>query len=470
MIASLALVALLVPPASSDGWTRFRGPNGLGVEDSAPLPRDLDPAAATWRVEVPRGHSSPVVMGDTVYLTGHAGERLFTLALDLETGLERWRREAPRAREEHFDERNDRASPTAAVDASRVVVFFPEYGLLAYDHGGQERWRTPLGPFTNIYGMGASPILVDGTVVLACDQSRGSFVAAFAGETGEELWRTPRPYAKSGHCTPVVHRPDAGAAQVILPGSFYLDAYDVTTGARVWWVSGLCSEMKSVPVLHEGVVYINGYASPLNQPGNQVEVPAFADVVAERDADGDGAISAEEMIEGKVRAYFPYIDLDESGALDADEWRYLRDSMAALNGMLAIRVGGTGDRTEANTVWAYRRSVPQLPSPLIYRDVLYMLNDQGGLLTTFTPGTGDVRSRGRVAGFADAVYAAPVAGDGQVILAGESGLVAVLPAGGGVDPTAVFEFAESIYATPALARGTVLVRTTEALYAFRAGE
>lgn len=470
MIAALALAALLAPSSpqnTGDDWTRFRGPNGLGVNDSVPLPGNLDPSAATWRVEVPRGFSSPVVRGGRIFLTGHADERLFTLALDLDSGAELWRREAPRAREEHFDERNDPASPSAAVDAERVVVFFPEYGLLAYDHDGQELWRTPLGPFNNIYGMGASPILVDGTVILACDQSRGSYVAAFSGASGEELWRSPRPWAKSGHCTPVVHRPGSGAAQVLLPGSFYLDAYDVTTGARVWWVSGLCPEMKSVPVLHEGVVYINGYASPLNQPGNQVEVPEFAAVIADRDADDDGAISAEEMIEGRVRGYFPFLDLDESGTLDGEEWQYLRDSMASLNGMLAIRVGGEGDRTQANTVWAYRRSVPQLPSPLIYRDVLYMLNDQGGLLTTFEPLTGEVLQRGRVAGFADAVYAAPVAGGGQVILASESGLVAVLPAGGSLEPKAVFELGESIYATPALVGGTVLLRSTEALYAFR---
>ena len=68
----------------------------------------------------------------------------------------RWRRVRP-------------AAASAAVDADTVVVFFDEYALLAYDYAGEERWRLPLGPFSNIYGMGASPILVDGVVVMACD-------------------------------------------------------------------------------------------------------------------------------------------------------------------------------------------------------------------------------------------------------------------------------------------------------------
>ncbi len=66
-----------------------------------------------------------------------------------------------------------------------VFVFFGDYGLLAYDVDGRELWRQPLGPFNNIYGMGASPIVVDDLVVLACDQSTGSFIVAFDKKTGQ---------------------------------------------------------------------------------------------------------------------------------------------------------------------------------------------------------------------------------------------------------------------------------------------
>ena len=104
------------------------------------------------------------------------------------------------------------------------------------------------GPFNNIYGMGASPIIVDDLVVLACDQSTGSFIAAFEKKTGKERWRTPRPEARSGHSTPIVYAPRAGPKQILLPGSFLLNAYTADTGKRLWWVGGLSFELKSVPV------------------------------------------------------------------------------------------------------------------------------------------------------------------------------------------------------------------------------
>ena len=138
-------------------------------------------------------------------------------------------------------------------------------------------------------------------------------------------------------------------------------------------MSGLSFEMKSVPLLHDGIVYINGYGSPLNQPGNQVEVDPFDAVIAANDADGDGRIGADEMPEGRAAAWHGFMDLDADGTLDTGEWQYLRDALASLNGMLAIRAGGEGDRTADAVVWSYRRSVPQLPSPLLIDDVLYML-------------------------------------------------------------------------------------------------
>ena len=183
---------------------------------------------------MPHGYSSPILSGDRLYLTAFEGDDLLVLCLSRADGRELWRRKAPRPRVEKVDKRNTPASPSAAVDRDRVVVFFADFGLVAYDHAGRELWRTPLGPFDNVYGMGASPILADGLVLLSCDQSRGSFVAAFDAKTGRERWRTPRPEALSGPR-------DAGRAlaspgapdQLIVPGSFRLDAYDIRR--RVRW-------------------------------------------------------------------------------------------------------------------------------------------------------------------------------------------------------------------------------------------
>src|SRR5262249_58950420 len=108
--------------------------------------------------------------------------------------------------------------PSAATDGRYVVVFFGDFGLLAYDVDGKELWQKPLGPFNNIYGMGSSPVIVGDIVVLTCDQSTGSYIAAFETATGKERWRTSRTEAKSGHSTPVIYTPPDGRPQIVVPG------------------------------------------------------------------------------------------------------------------------------------------------------------------------------------------------------------------------------------------------------------
>lgn len=454
----------------AEAWTRFRGPNGSGVAESEGLPAQLDPEdGVRWRTPLPPGRSSPVLSDELVLLTGYEDEALLVLALERTTGEVRWRREAPRDRVSKVDARNDAASPSPVVAGDRVVAFFPDYGLVAYGLDGEPAWRVPLGPFDNMYGMGASPVVEGERVLLACDQSTGSYLLAVSLADGEELWRTPRPEARSGHCTPIVYRPENAGPQLLLPGSFLLDAYDLASGKKVWWASGLSFEMKSVPVLHKGLVFVNGYGSPMNQPGNQVEVPTFAEALAAGDADGDGRIAPAEMPESRAKAWFAFVDLDGDGHLTDGEWAYLEAALGSLNGMLAIRAGGTGNRTDEATVWSYRRSVPQLPSPLVYRDVLYMLNDSGGLLVAFRPEDGEVLTKGRLEAAQDNYYASPVAGGGRVYFVSESGIVTVLPAGGSFEPTSTTELDERCYTTPALSRGRVFLRTEQALYCFGDG-
>jgi len=459
-----------VASSSAEDWARFRGPNGLGFADVAALPTELGPGPnVVWKTPLPPGHSSPVVSGEQIFLTAHEGELLLTIALDARTGAVRWRREAPRDRTTPVDKRNGPASPSPVSDGRSVFVFFQDYGLVAYDLDGRERWRTPLGPFQNVYGLGASPIVVDESVVLVVDQGVGSFAAAFGKDDGRLRWKTPRPEALSGHSTPAVYRPGSGPALILAPGSFRLDAYDVRTGESVWWVNGLPSEMKSVPVLDGDTVYVSGYSSPDNEPGAHKAVPSFEAVLKEHDKDGDGRISEAEAPEGPARTYFPFSDLDHDGRLDASEWATFAASMAAENGLLALRLGGRGDLTPTALRWRYQRSVPQLPSPLLYRGVLYMIND-GGILTTLDPATGEILKKGRLHGAVDHYYASPVAGDGKVYFVTRSGTVVTVKAGPEQEVLAVRELDDECTATPAIAGGRIYLRTRSALYCFRQSE
>jgi outer membrane protein assembly factor BamB len=464
----LMLVFSTDATVKANEWSRFRGPNGSGVVDTDGLPIEFGPdKSVVWKTPLPPGHSSPILSADRIFLTAVEDGRLFTICLDRTTGEILWRRQSPRERKEKLDKRNNPASPSPATDGKSVFVFFPDFGMLAYDVDGNELWRLPLGPFDNVYGMGASPILAGDKVLLVCDQQTGSFLIALAKEDGRILWKTDRPEAKSGHSTPILYQTAEGSSQLLVPGSFLLTAYSVDTGEKVWWVSGLSFEMKSTPVMDGDTVYVNGYGSPLNQPGNQVEVATYEEAGAKMDTDGDGLFTADELTEDpRAKGWMQFFtDLNSDGFLDEDEWNFYRAALASKNGILGITVGGRGDMSDKNVRWQYHRAVPQLPSPVIYRNVLHMIND-GGIVTSFRPQTGEVIAQGRIKDAVDNYFASPVAADGKIFFVSESGKVAVMKPDGNLEVLAVNDMDDLCYATPAIADGRIYLRTRGALYCF----
>ena len=275
-------------------WSRFRGPNGSGISTATNVPIEFGPQKnLLWRLALPGGHSSPILLNDRIYLTAFRADTLVTIAIDRLNGKILWERAAPQVKTKVVDKRNNPASPSPAVESNAVYVFFPDYGLIAYDGAGKERWSMPLGPFNNIYGMGASPVIVGDLIVLACDQSLGSFIMAVNKRTGRVQWKVDRPEAKSGHSTPIVWRGPDGKDQVLVPGSFLLTAYDAATGRKLWWVGGLSFEMKSTPVIGGDTIYVNGYGAPVNDPGNKVTIPSAEEVWKTADADGNGVLSED---------------------------------------------------------------------------------------------------------------------------------------------------------------------------------
>lgn len=466
---SLQVFALGIVCAAGAGahdWPAFRGPNGAGVNETRGLPAEFGPSKnLVWRAPLPAGHSSPIVVGDRIFLTAYEGDKLLTFALERATGKILWRREAPRERKEKLDSRNSPASPSPVSDGKNVYVFFGDYGLVSYGPDGNERWHAPLGPFTNVYGMGSSPILVDDELVLVCDQSQDSFAAAFALSDGKLRWKTPRPEALSGHSTPSVIRDASGKALIVAPASFRMDVYSAQTGEIVWFMHGLASEMKSVPIVDGDTIYISGFNTPENDPGKQVAVAPFEEVLSKYDANKDGKISIDEAPDQRTKTYFPFLDLDRDGKLDAHEWKMYAAVMGAENSLMAVKAGSRGDVTTTAVKWKFHKSIPQLPSVVLYRGVLYMIND-GGVLTTLNASTGEVFKQARLRGVSDRYYASPVAADGKVFVAANSGVVAVLKAGGDQELLSANKLDEEIFATPAIADGRIYVRTVAALYCF----
>ena len=447
-------------------WDRFRGPNGSGVSEAHGLPGEFGvEKTMRWRTALPPGHSSPILVGDRIFLTAFEGEKLLTFSLDRATGKILWKREAPRDRTTKVDNRNSPASPTPASDGKNIYVFFNDYGLISYGFDGNERWHVPMGPFTNVYGMGASPVVVDDKVVLVCDQSIGSFIAAYGLADGKMKWKTARPEALSGHSTPGIIKDAKGKSLIVAPASFRMDAYSADTGESVWFMHGLASEMKSVPVIDGDTIYINGYNTPENDPGKQIAIAPFEEVLKSSDKDGDGRISKDEAPDQRTKSLFPYIDLNGDGYMDAYEWKMYAAIMGATNSLMAVKAGALGDVSATAVEWKFHKSIPQLPSVVLYRGVIYMINDTG-VLTTLDWKTGEVFKQARLRSVSDKYYASPVAADGKVYFASNSGVVAVLKAGGDQELLAANKLDEDIFATPAIADGRIYVRTVSYLYCF----
>jgi outer membrane protein assembly factor BamB len=462
--------------AADKNWSRFRGPNGNGVSMATNLPVTFGPDQhVIWKTEVPPGHSSPVLTESRIFLTAHTPEKdaykLFVLALDRKTGKQLWQREVPRVQTGRRENVNGPASPSPVTDGRNVYAFFQDFGLISFTQDGRERWRLPFGPFNMYYGFGASPILVDGSLILAVDQDNGAYLLAVDAATGRQRWKVDRPHVISGYSTPTVYRPAKGPAQVLIPESFQLSAYSVADGRKVWWVRGLACEMKSVASLEGDTLYINGWGMPQNQPGKQVPTVPFDEALKRYDKNNDGLIAQPETtgpepMDRMLRpGYFEFFDSDRNGQLNAKEWEVFRAMLAAENGLIAIHVGGEGDMTEQAIRWKYQRPVPQVPSTLLYQGVLFMVNDSG-ILISFDPASGKVLKEGRLKGAIDKYFASPIGADGKVWLVSQDGTVSVVSARGEWDVLAVNPLGDEVFATPVPADGQLFVRTHGALYAF----
>jgi outer membrane protein assembly factor BamB len=445
-------------------WTQFRGPNGSGISSSKDLPEHFDMQRnVVWRTALPAGHSSPVFTADHIFVTAVEGKTLLTICLDRASGKVIWRREAPREREEYFQNTNGPASPSPVTDGANVYVFFGDFGLLSYGPEGNERWRLPLGPFNNVNGHGSSPILADGRLVLICDQDTGSYLLAVDAPSGRVLWKTMRPEYTRGYATPAVYRPRNGQAELIVPGSFEVASYNIETGEKLWWVRGMAWQLKSVPVIDRDRIFVSGWEIGGDQE-KRSEIPEFAKALSDYDKNHDGRLSAGEMPPRYGSGWFGEADLNHNGYIDEREWQFYQTRNAAENCLVAIRSGGRGDVTTSHVLWRYRKALPNTASPLLYEGVIYLVRD--GILTSLNPENGAVFKQARLTGALGRYWSSPVAADGRIFVASEDGKVVVLRAAPEWEILAINNLDEDTFATPAILDGRIYVRTRVALYCF----
>ncbi len=436
---------------SAADWPRFRGPNGAGVADGSP-PVEFGPARNVgWKVAPPTGKSSPVIVGGKLFLTGHDGDRLLTVAYDAATGRELWRREVKRRNTQKRHKLNDAAAPTVAADSQRVVVFFTEFGLASYSLDGKPEWTLPLEAMASMQGVSASPLLHGDAVYLVVDQARDSYVLAVNAANGERRWRTPRPDAVGGvYSSPVLFT--AGPEPVLgVLGDIEFSAYSLKTGERVWWVSGLPSQAKTSPAVAGDRIVLS-----VNAMAEESQIPVFAAL------NGGKALALAEA-KGVPRAVFPTVDRNRDEQIDEAEWTEFRAQALQPSATLSIHPTGRGDLTKTAVEWRATRAVPNVPSPLVANGRVYTVRN-GGVAGIYDATTGAVKKEFRLPGALGDYYASPVAAGKHVYFASVEGKMTVL-AGEEVVHSVALE--EEIFATPAIVGDSLYVRTQASLYCFR---
>lgn len=464
----------------ADGeWMRFRGPNGAGIASAKQaLPASFEPQGhLRWKSPTPPGHSSPIVVGDAIFVTGFEPGKLSTHCFDRGTGGLRWRRDVQIDAFEKFHPQHGPASPTPTSDGQHLFVVFGSFGIVAYDLSGTELWRHATAARRNMFGSASSPIIADGKLIVLAGCEDESLLQAFDPPSGTLLWERRRPGPASSWSTPVLWNSGAQAALLIYE-PFTLRACSLKDGEDLWSVPGLADEPITTPQVSSDLIFTSSYNLRTNREATGL--PTFDALLKECDADGNGSINSDEAKTNKsilsrpdadgqgdhpLRMFFRMLDEDSDGSIQSDEWPRIHSWMEPwthANGLIALRPGDTG--TSPTLEWQYEVGVPECPTPIIWEGRLYAVRN-GGVVTCLNAASGELLFQERLAA-AGPYYASPVAGDGKIYLASARGTITVFSAEPKPRVLATRELGESISATPAIVDNQIIVRTEKHLWLF----
>jgi outer membrane protein assembly factor BamB len=409
-------------------WPQWRGPSGQGISEEKNLPATWSTTKnIKWKTAIAgRGHSSPIVWGNRIFLTtaiegelvpgakavkhmdgdkeyvhpdsvGADHKHAFkVICLSRETGKILWEQTAFEGTP--YDDRHRKssyASATPATDGKLVYAFFGSEGLYAYDMNGKFAWKADMGKLPTVgMGNGTSPILYENLIIVQRDDENveGSFIVGINKKTGKEVWRTPRKVQISW-CTPLLVR-TTKRAELITSGSEAVIAYDPATGKELWRHTGVESNAVPSPVANSEMVFISA---------------GFPAKIA-----------------------------------------------------MAIKLGQAGDLTDT-VAWKYAKGTAYVPSPILYGDYLYLTTDRG-ILTCLDARTGEVKYEGGRVPIPATFTASPVAFEGKILMTSEDGDTFVIKAGPKHEILGTNTVGEPVYASPAVADGNIFIRGEKNIY------
>jgi outer membrane protein assembly factor BamB len=428
LTTSIAVFAADPPDAKQ--WPQFRGPGSTGVADDPALPDKWSQTEnVAWKTAIPGvGWSSPIIWGDRIFVTTvissadvekpkkglyFGGERKaptdehrwMVYAVDFATGKIVWEREAHRGVPGPRHLKNSYASETPVTDGERVYVYFGNVGLFCYDFSGKLLWSNAAKPVATRYGWGtaASPVLERGRLYLVHDNDDHSFLEALDAKTGKTIWAVDRD-EKTNWATPYIWEHD-GKKEIVTPGTGRVRSYDLD-GKLLWEFGGMSSISIPTPFSSHGLLYVSsGYVNDQVRPVYAIKPGAHGDISLAKDQTTSPAIA-----------------------------------------------------------WYLPQGGPYNPSPLVYGDYYYTLLDQG-FLTCHDASTGKlIYGKQRMDREAGAFTASPWAANGKIFLLSEDGDTFVVEAGPEYKLIGKNSLDEMCMATPAIARGSLVIRTASNLY------
>lgn len=262
------LLGCLCGGVRADDWPQFRGPQRTGISAEEAAPRQWSrQRSVLWRVPLPRpGNSSPIVVGDRIFLTcaeDARGHKRSLYCFERASGRTLWVRTVEYAPVEPTHNTNPYCASTPAADKDRVYVWHGSAGFFCYDHAGKELWTRDLGAFRHIWGYASSPILVGRLVILNCGPGPRSFIIAMDKATGQPQWQYDIPGGADdkgpdgkwvgSFSTPIVARVGE-QDQVIAHLSRKMVGLDAQSGKEIWSAGGLGDLSYTDPHLHGDLV------------------------------------------------------------------------------------------------------------------------------------------------------------------------------------------------------------------------
>ncbi|MSU51521.1 MAG: serine/threonine protein kinase [Opitutus sp.] len=260
--ALLLLFAFAQTIVAAD-WPTWRGPRGDGSCDETDIPlRWSKTENIAWTAPIPgKGHSSPIVFGDRVFVTTclEPEEKHVLLCLDRLTGRLLWEKSSPAKLQERIHKLNSHASSTPATDGKMVWVSFlddSDMTIVAYDvRDGTQLWKTIPGKMLSRHGYCSTVLPFKDMIIINGDQDAVGYIVALDGATGRERWRTERPNRTRSYCAPIIIEVK-GRKQLVLSGSLCVAAYDPDTGKLIWIIDGPTEQFVSSPIYLDDVVFM----------------------------------------------------------------------------------------------------------------------------------------------------------------------------------------------------------------------